>query len=62
MVEDDGVGMPATASIESPASFGLQLVKNLAGQLGATIDIDGSSPGTRFTITVPLHAAPQSVA
>jgi PAS domain S-box-containing protein len=59
-VEDDGVGIPVTTNIESPASFGLQLIRNLADQLGATVDIDADS-GTRFTITVPLHAAPESV-
>jgi len=60
-VEDDGAGMPASAAIESPASFGLQLVRNLADQLGATIDIDGTA-GTRVMITVPLHTPPTSLA
>jgi two-component sensor histidine kinase len=60
-VEDDGVGMPAAASVESPESFGLQLVRHLAGQLGATITI-GGSPGARIGVTVPLRESGAGVA
>jgi PAS domain S-box-containing protein len=61
VVEDDGIGLPEAASVDSPDSFGLQLVRNLAVQLGATIEI-GGNPGARIRVTVPLRESGAGVA
>jgi PAS domain S-box-containing protein len=60
VVEDDGVGLPETGRVESPASFGLQLVRNLASQLGAVIDIS-NTPGARFSVIVPLRSPSRDI-
>jgi PAS domain S-box-containing protein len=54
VVEDDGIGLPDVAFDDSPESFGLQLVRNLAVQLGATVSV-GRRPGARIRVTVPLR-------
>jgi PAS domain S-box-containing protein len=51
-VEDNGVGMPTSASLESPAGFGLMLMKNLARQLGGTIRLEKAT-GTRTVLEFP---------
>jgi two-component sensor histidine kinase/integral membrane sensor domain MASE1 len=47
---DTGVGLPAGVDLQKTNSFGLQLVRILAGQLHATIDL-ARHPGTTYTIT-----------
>lgn len=51
-VSDDGVGVPEGVSLEQPTSFGWQLVRNLAGQLGAEV-AHVRSPGTTVVVSVP---------
>ncbi|MCV2355828.1 PAS domain S-box protein [Paucibacter sp. B2R-40] len=38
-VEDDGIGLPADFELESTSSLGLQLVRDLARQLGAVLTV-----------------------
>jgi two-component sensor histidine kinase len=56
-VEDDGVGLPAAAQAERPATFGLQLVRNLVQQVEGQITFGDEARGTRVTVTVPLARA-----
>ena len=49
-VGDDGVGLPPGSDIRSMSSMGMELVKSLAEQLGATID-SRAAKGTNFTFT-----------
>ncbi|HEY6034026.1 MAG TPA: histidine kinase dimerization/phosphoacceptor domain -containing protein, partial [Kofleriaceae bacterium] len=50
-VRDDGVGMPAP--LERGSSIGMQLVRELAEQLQATLTIQAATPGTLTTLTFP---------
>jgi two-component sensor histidine kinase len=54
VVSDDGVGLPAGLDFETSASLGLQLVRMLARQLGAELDVS-SVGGTRVRVTVPAE-------
>jgi two-component sensor histidine kinase len=51
-VSDDGVGIPEGMESGKQDSLGLHLVRNLASQLGGTVEVrrDG---GTTFRITFP---------
>ncbi|MDP8979126.1 MAG: PAS domain S-box protein [Acidobacteriota bacterium] len=49
-VSDDGVGLPAGAGRPGSKSLGLRLVRTLADQLGAQVEIT-SSPGARIALT-----------
>jgi len=50
-VNDDGVGLPGGYDWNSSSGFGLQLVKNLVGQLRGAMEI-ASDPGVCVTISV----------
>jgi len=54
-VSDDGIGFPAGISQAPSKSLGLRLVRTLADQLGATVDMI-SSGGTRITLTFQAGA------
>lgn len=59
LVEDDGVGMPATPAT---ASFGQSLIETLARQLGADIATTPVEPsGTRVEILIPQGLTPQGL-
>jgi two-component sensor histidine kinase len=51
-VSDTGVGLPADFATRRNDSLGLQLISDLAGQLGGTLDI-GPGPAAVFTVTCP---------
>jgi len=55
VVADDGVGLPAGVDPAAPASFGMQLVANLAEQLGAKVRY-ARGAGLRVEVGVPLAA------
>lgn len=53
-VEDDGPGIPAEKA-DSPASLGLQSIRERAALLGGTCRIlSAESTGTKVVVTVPL--------
>ncbi|MDH4164485.1 MAG: PAS domain S-box protein [Nitrospirota bacterium] len=52
-VRDQGAGLPPGTDVDNPSTFGLQLVRNLARQLGGTISFERSG-GTIVTIDIPL--------
>lgn len=52
VIADDGVGLPAGINLENPQGFGLLLVKSLARQLGACIQVD-TCQGTRLSLRMP---------
>ncbi|MCG2615092.1 sensor histidine kinase [Terrimonas sp. NA20] len=45
IVEDNGIGIPASVSLSSPGSFGMKLIKGLAGELNASLELDGKQTG-----------------
>ena len=53
-VSDTGVGLPANFDVRRSDSLGLQLVADLAKQLGGTLAI-GPTPAAAFTVTFPVH-------
>jgi two-component sensor histidine kinase len=54
-VSDDGVGLPAGLDIQAHPSLGLQLVRMLAQQLDAGLELVRTA-GTSFLLTVPAKA------
>jgi two-component sensor histidine kinase len=53
-VSDDGVGLPAGLDVQGHASLGLQLVRMLAQQLDARLEVV-QARGTSFRLTVPAR-------
>jgi two-component sensor histidine kinase len=52
-VRDDGVGLPVGFDIGSRTSRGIEILRILAGQMGAEIEIANASPGTAVTLRMP---------
>ncbi|HZZ32229.1 MAG TPA: histidine kinase dimerization/phosphoacceptor domain -containing protein [Phenylobacterium sp.] len=61
-VSDDGVGMPRGAA-PAKAGLGTSIVQALAKQMGATVEVSSTLPGTNIAIvhTAGLEANPASV-
>jgi len=55
-VADDGRGLPADFAIGTGGSLGMTLIAALAHQLNAEIRFENASPGTRFSIRLPIDA------
>jgi two-component sensor histidine kinase len=53
-VADNGIGLPSGLDIENLHSMGLELVRLLSGQLGATRELHTVN-GVQWTITFPLR-------
>ncbi len=52
LVQDNGVGLPADFARRRELQLGLQLVKDLSGQIGAALDIEAIQPsGVAFGVT-----------
>ena len=51
-VADDGVGVPSHVDFSNPTSLGLKLVRLLAEQSGATVELNREL-GTRFRVVFP---------
>jgi two-component sensor histidine kinase len=49
-VKDDGVGLPAGLDIRHSESLGMQLIRTLADQLGAKLEVDRAGPGTSVEV------------
>jgi PAS domain S-box-containing protein len=56
-VQDDGIGLPADFEARRAQSLGLQLVSDLARQLGGTLDI-GAGTGAAFAVEFPVQVFP----
>jgi two-component system, sensor histidine kinase PdtaS len=52
VVGDDGVGLAPGLDVHGSPSLGLQLVRMLAKQLDADLQVE-TGPGARFRVTVP---------
>ncbi|WP_162488001.1 sensor histidine kinase [Azospirillum lipoferum] len=55
-VADDGIGLPDGFERASRRSLGMRLVKTLAGQLGAVLEIEHTA-GTVFTLRAAMPPA-----
>jgi two-component sensor histidine kinase len=56
-VRDNGIGLPADFEARRTSSLGLQLVSDLAQQLGARLEV-GLGPGAAFTVTFTSKVDP----
>jgi len=54
-VRDDGVGLPPGLDLNNPPSLGLQLILNLARQLGGGVRTDSSAGGVSFRLRFPTR-------
>ncbi len=54
-VADDGVGMPADFDPKAAKSLGMRVVRAFAEQLGAVFSVDARTPGSQFTLLVPIE-------
>ena len=54
LISDNGVGLPSDFDLEQTDSLGLQLVFNLAEQLGGSIDLN-TAHGTKFIIKFGIN-------
>lgn len=54
-VGDNGVGLPVGFDVRKSSSLGLQLVTDLAGQLGSSLQVE-DGPGASFSVTFGLAA------
>jgi PAS domain S-box-containing protein len=55
VVADNGIGLPGVVDLGAARSLGLRLVRTLADQLGAKLELQ-SSPGTKIQLTFPAAA------
>ena len=53
-VADDGVGMPPDKVLVEKKSLGMRLLRSLAQQVAAQLEIDGKEPGTRVRLTLEV--------
>lgn len=53
-VEDDGVGLPVTFDLKRPTSLGMRIVTAFSAQLNGELGFSTLSPGTVFTLVVPI--------
>jgi two-component sensor histidine kinase len=51
---DDGIGIPDSISFDNPDSFGLRLIKGIAGQIGSTVQLQRGA-GTRFVFKFGIN-------
>lgn len=56
-VRDQGTGLPAGFDPAASKGLGMRIIRALAGQLGATLDVQASGTGAEFIIRVPIRAA-----
>ena len=58
-VSDRGVGLPADFEVEvsSRASLGMRMIRSLAAQLGAEVELRRGGPGAAFTFQIPRERA-----
>jgi len=53
-VRDEGAGLPEGFQIEKGRGFGIRVVRALAEQLNASLDVVARQPGAEFILTAPL--------
>lgn len=53
-VRDEGTGLPADFDFQKGSSLGMRIITAFAQQLGGTVQMNRLSPGTEFTVTIPV--------
>jgi two-component sensor histidine kinase len=57
MIGDDGVGLPEGFDPHKSQGLGLRVIRSLAAEIGATLDIRSSGLGLMFRLSMPAGAA-----
>ena len=55
-VRDRGAGLPPGFDPAAGKGLGMRIIRALAGQLGATLDVRAAQPGAEFILSVPQRA------
>jgi two-component sensor histidine kinase len=53
-VRDEGTGLPADFDFQKGSSLGMRIITAFAQQLGGSVTMNRLSPGTEFTVTIPV--------
>ena len=56
-IDDDGIGLPEDFDPKKDGGVGMHLIRQLAASLGADLEIDSDSLGTRFQLVLPPDPA-----
>ena len=54
-VRDDGKGLPAGFDPKASKGLGMRIMQGMTRQLGGTLEIDTTPPGTGFVLLVPMN-------
>ena len=54
---DEGAGLPADFDLAKAKGLGMRIITSFARQLGARVVARARSPGTEFSVSIPLRAA-----
>ena len=60
-IADDGVGLPEGFDAERDGGVGFRLIRSLASQLGAKLEIESDSMGLAFRLRLPAAVSPVEV-
>lgn len=55
-VRDEGTGLPADFDLRKPKGLGLKIIASFIKQLSAEFSIQAHSPGTEFSLSMPVGA------
>ena len=53
-IRDEGVGLPANFDLAKSTGLGMRIVTSLSTQLQATLTLNRRTPGTEYTLLIPL--------
>ena len=56
-VRDEGAGLPPGFDPSASKGLGMRIIRALASQLGASLDVQASGSGAEFIVRVPVRAA-----
>lgn len=57
-VRDEGAGLPSNFDFQKVTSLGMRIITTFAHQLGGEVKMNRLSPGTQFTVTIPVGHRP----
>jgi hypothetical protein len=55
-VADDGVGLPSDFNVRQARGLGMRIVRALAEQLGADLQVRSRHPGAEFALDLPIES------
>ena len=55
-VRDEGVGLPAGFDFRQAKGLGMRIISSFVKQLNAELSVHTLSPGTEFSMSIPVKA------